>query len=54
MSLTMQGKNTDIILCDKNVSGSVEDQCPYNFECVESVKDFSKYTGQSNFVCCAH
>lgn len=51
MLLTM-GKNTDIILCDKNVGGSLEDQCPYNFKCVESITNFTKNPGQSNFVCC--
>lgn len=54
MSLTMEGKNTEIILCDRNVSGSIEEQCPYSFECVESVLNFTKYPGQSNSVCCVH
>uniref|UniRef100_A0A915DX40 Uncharacterized protein n=1 Tax=Ditylenchus dipsaci TaxID=166011 RepID=A0A915DX40_9BILA len=40
-----------LIVCDKNGSDQ-EEQCPSGHECVESVTDFEKYSGQSNSVCC--
>uniref|UniRef100_A0AC35TRE7 CC domain-containing protein n=1 Tax=Rhabditophanes sp. KR3021 TaxID=114890 RepID=A0AC35TRE7_9BILA len=48
MSIATLGKHNSI-LCD---GLNDKDSCPEGFSCKDSVTNFDKYEGQTNFVCC--